>query len=181
VSPRSRRGREQSRRGPQRASFPDVSLKLFGPGTDSGTFDFFTEKINGRSRRSRSDYLATENDNVIVQGVAGERGGLGYVGFSDYEENQSRLRVVKVAGGRGCVAPSVRSVQNGSYRPLARPLFVYAKRDSFRRPEVSAFIGYMLDNERAIAKTARFISLTDRQFRKAKFQYRDALRKVAGK
>ena len=94
-----------------RSSFPDVALKLFGPGTDSGTFDFFTEKINGKAKASRSDYLATEDDNVIVQGVEGERGALGYFGFSYYEENASRLKLVKVDSGTGCVAPSVATVQ----------------------------------------------------------------------
>ena len=159
-----------------RSSFPDEPLKLFGPGTDSGTFDFFTEVINGKARNSRSDYLATENDNIIVQGVAGEKGGLGYFGFSYYEENADKLKLVKVDGGKGCTAPSVNAVQKGQYRPLARPLFIYAKRPSFKRPEVAAFIGYIFNNERAIAKRAGFISLTDRQLKKARYQYSQALK-----
>lgn len=163
-----------------RAGFPDEPLKLFGPGTDSGTFDFFTEVINGKSRNSRSDYLATENDNIIVQGVAGETGGLGYFGFSYYEENADKLKLVKVDGGKGCTAPSVNAVQKGQYKPLARPLFIYAKRLSFKRPEVAAFVGYIFNNERAIAKQAGFISLTDRQLKKARYQYRQALKKAFG-
>ncbi len=159
-----------------RPQFPDVPLKLFGPGTDSGTFDFFTEKINGRSKRSRSDYLATENDNVVVQGVAGERGGLGYFGYSYYEENRNRLKLVAVNGGSGCVAPSVRTVQTVRYRPLSRPVFIYANRSAFRRAEVRAFLGYVFNNERAIARRAGLISLTDRQLKKARNQYRTALR-----
>jgi phosphate transport system substrate-binding protein len=158
-----------------RSSFPDVPLKLFGPGTDSGTFDFFTEKINGKSKASRSDYSPSENDNVLVQGVAGERGGLGYFGLSYYEENRSRLKLISVDNGGGCVAPSVKTVQNSTYKPLARPLFIYAKRTSFARPEVRAFIGYIFNNERAIAKKARYVALTDKQLRKAKNQYRRAL------
>ena len=158
-----------------RPSFPDVRLRLFGPGTDSGTFDFFTEAINGRARASRSDYSASENDNALVQGVAGERGGLAYFGYSYYEENRSRLKVVRIDGGRGCVAPSAATVQKGTYRPLSRALFVYAKRTSFNRPAVRAFIGYVFNNERAIARRAGFISLTDRQLRKARYQYRRAL------
>ena len=158
-----------------RASFPDVPLKLFGPGTDSGTFDFFTEKINGKAKASRSDYLATEDDNIIVQGVSGERGGMGYFGFSYYEENANQLKLVKVDNGSGCVAPSVRTVQNSTYKPLARPLFIYAKRTSFRRPVVAAYIGYVFNNEKAVAKKAGFIALTDRQLRKARYQYRVAL------
>jgi phosphate transport system substrate-binding protein len=159
-----------------RSSFPDVPLKLFGPGTDSGTFDFFTEKINGKAKASRSDYLATEDDNIIVQGVSGERGGMGYFGFSYYEENADRLKLVKVDNGSGCVAPSVRTVQSGTYKPLARPLFIYARRTSFRRPVVAAYIGYIFNNEKAIAKKAGFIALTDRQLKKARYQYRVSLR-----
>jgi len=159
-----------------RSSFPDVPLKLFGPGTDSGTFDFFTEAINGKAKASRSDYLATEDDNVIVQGVQGERGGLGYFGFSYYEENVDKLKLIRVDNGKGCTAPSVAAVQKGQYRPLARPLFIYAKRDAFKRPVVAGFIGYIFNNEKAIAKKAGFIALTDRQLRKARYQYLQALK-----
>ncbi len=158
-----------------RPGFPDLSLKLFGPGTDSGTFDYFTEAVVGKARASRSDYQASEDDNVIVQGVAGEKGGLGYFGFSYYEENRDKLNLVAVDGGRGCVLPSVRAVQNGTYKPLGRPLFIYVKLSSFKRPEVQAFVRYILDNERAIAKKARFISLTDKQLRNARRLYRNAV------
>jgi phosphate transport system substrate-binding protein len=158
-------------------SFPDVGLKLFGPGTDSGTFDFFTERINGKARASRSDYFPSENDNVIVQGVTGERGGLGYFGLSYYTENRSRLNLVKINAGRGCVGPSIKSVQAKSYKPLSRPLFIYVKRTSFRRPEVRSFIGYILNNERAIARRARFVSLTDAQLELARDKFRGALRR----
>ena len=159
-----------------RSSFPDVPLKLFGPGTDSGTFDFFTEKINGKAKTSRSDYLATEDDNVIVQGVEGERGALGYFGFSYYEENAAKLKLVKVDNGAGCVAPSVATVQKSTYKPLARPLFIYAKRSSFKRPVVAGYIGYIFNNEKAIAKRSGFIALTERQLKKARFQYLQALK-----
>jgi phosphate transport system substrate-binding protein len=164
-----------------RQGFPDVPLKLIGAGTDSGTFDYFTEAINGKSKRSRSDYLATEDDNVTVQGVSGERGGLGYFGLSYYEENKSRLKLLKVDGGKGCVAPSVATVQNGTYKPLGRPLFIYAKRESFKRAELAAFIGFALNNQAQIAKTSRFVSLTETQAKKARFQYSHTLRKVFGK
>ena len=161
-----------------RAGFPDVPLKLFGPGTDSGTFDFFTEVINGKGGRSRSDYLATEDDNVIVSGVAGERGGLGYFGFSYYEENADKLKLIQVDNGSGCRVPSVAAVQKGQYKPLARPLFIYARRDSFRRPVVAGYIGYMFNNEKAIAKKSGYIALTDRQLNKARYQYRQALKQA---
>ena len=159
-----------------RSSFPDVPLKLFGPGTDSGTFDFFTEKINGKAKASRSDYLATEDDNVIVQGVEGERGALGYFGFSYYEENAAKLKLVKVDSGTGCVAPSVATVQKSTYKPLSRPLFIYAKRASFKRPVVAGYIGYIFNNEKTIAKKSGYIALTDRQLRKARYQYLQALK-----
>jgi phosphate transport system substrate-binding protein len=154
------------------SSFPDEDLKLFGPGTDSGTFDFFTEKINGRARASRSDYFPSENDNVIVQGVSGEKGGLGYFGLSYYVENKDKLNLVKVNAGNGCVAPNIRTVQSRKYKPLSRPLFIYVKKTSFKRPEVHAFIGYILKNERAIARRARFVSLTDAQLELARDKFR---------
>src|SRR5688500_582567 len=115
-----------------RDSFPNVPLKLFGAGTDSGTFDYFTEAIMGKAKSSRSDYLATEDDNVVVQGVEGERGSLGYFGYSYYEENKDKLKVVAIDQGKGagCVTPSVATVQANKYRPLSRPLFIYAKRTS---------------------------------------------------
>ncbi len=161
-----------------RDSFPNVPLKLFGAGTDSGTFDYFTEAINGRARASRSDYLATEDDNVVVQGVEGERGAMGYFGYSYYEENKDKLKVLAIDGGKGagCVTPTVANVQANKYRPLSRPLFIYAKRTSFKRPVVAGYIGYIFNNEKAIAKRSGFIALTDRQLKKARYQYLQALR-----
>ena len=161
-----------------RAGFPNVPLELFGAGTDSGTFDFFTEAINGRARRSRSDYTASENDNVLVQGVSGERGALGYFGLSYYEENKGRLKLLRVDGGNGCVAPNVATVQSKRYKPLSRPLFIYAKRASFTRPEVRAFLGFVLNNQKAIATRARFVPLTARQARGQRVRYVQALRTV---
>jgi phosphate transport system substrate-binding protein len=149
-------------------SFPDQKLSLFGPGTDSGTFDYFTGEINGEEGASRSDYSASEDDNTIVTGVAGEKGGLGYFGFSYFEENQDKLKAVEIDSGDGCVAPSVKSAQDGTYKPLSRPLFIYVKKDALARPEVEAFIRYILDNETAIAEAAQFVPLTDEQLTKAK-------------
>jgi phosphate transport system substrate-binding protein len=159
-----------------RSSFPNVPLKLFGPGTDSGTFEFFTEKINGRARQSRSDYSASENDNVLVQGVSGERGAMGYFGLSYYLANRSRLKVLQVNGGSGCVTPSVASVQNRTYRPLSRGLFVYAKKKAFKRDVVAAFIRHMIVNEKTIATKARIVPLTKAQLRKAQRQYNTAIK-----
>ena len=161
-----------------RPSFPDVSLKLFGPGTDSGTFDYFTEVINGRQRASRSDYTASEDDNILVQGVSGERGGLGYFGFSYYDENKDKLKALQIVSPKTgkCVAPGRQTVWNNTYKPLSRPLFIYAKRSSFARPEVRSFIGYVFNNEKAIANRADFISLTDAQLKKSRRQFLASIR-----
>ncbi len=156
-----------------RAGFPDVPLKLFGAGTDSGTFDYFTEAINGKAKASRSDYQATEDDNVTVQGVSGERGAMGYFGYSYFVENQNRLNAVEVRNPKSdqCVAPNVATVQNNTYKPLGRPLFIYAKGSSFKRTEVQAFIDYIFDNETAIAKRADFVPLTKQQLKRAKANF----------
>jgi phosphate transport system substrate-binding protein len=159
-----------------RSSFPNVPLKLWGAGTDSGTFDFFTEKINGRSRQSRSDYTASEDDNVTVQGVAGERGGMGYFGLSYYLENKNRLKLLAVDGGNGCVKPSNATVQSRAYKPLSRGLFIYSKKKAFKRDVVAAFIRYIAVNEKAISNRARFVPLTKAQLRKLKRQYNTAIK-----
>jgi phosphate transport system substrate-binding protein len=163
-----------------RPSFPNVGLKLYGAGTDSGTFEFFTEAINGRARQSRSDYTASEDDNVLVNGVSGDRGGLAYFGYSYYVENKSRLKLVAVNGGSGCTTPSVQRIQSRAYRPLSRPLFVYVKRDSFRKPVVAAFIRYIILNESKVALAAKMVPLTKKQLGKAKRQYNTAVASRTG-
>ena len=120
--------------------------------TDSGTFDYFTDVINGEEGASRTDYSATEDDNVTVQGVSGDRGALGYFGFSYFEENRDTLKALEVDGGSGCVAPGVETAQDGSYTPLARPLFMYVKLSSLAdNPSVSEFVSYALENAEPIA------------------------------
>jgi phosphate transport system substrate-binding protein len=143
--------------------FPDEELKLYGPGTDSGTFDYFTDVINGEEGASRSDYSASEDDNVLVSGVAGTTGGLGYFGFSYYDQNQDKLKAVEIDSGNGCVAPSVETAQDGTYKPLSRPLFMYVKGESLQRPEVEAFVRYILDNAESLAEGALFVPLTAEQ------------------
>ena len=150
------------------SSFPDRKLSLFGPGTDSGTFDYFTDEINGEEGASRSDYSASEDDNTIVTGVSGEQGGLGYFGFSYFEENQDTLKAVEIDSGDGCVAPSVEAAQDGTYTPLSRPLYIYAKNESFAKPEVEAFVQYMIDNATEVAEAAQYVPLTDEQVEKAR-------------
>jgi phosphate transport system substrate-binding protein len=156
-----------------RAGFPDVPLKLFGAGTDSGTFDYFTEAINGKAKASRSDYQATEDDNVTVQGVSGERGAMGYFGYSYFVENQNRLNALQITNPKSgqCVGPSKASVFNNTYKPLSRPLFIYAKGRSFERREVQAFLDFIFDNEVAIANRADFISLTPKQLQRARTNF----------
>jgi phosphate transport system substrate-binding protein len=146
-----------------RDDFPDEGLTLFGPGTDSGTFDYFTDVINGEEGASRTDYSPSEDDNVTVQGVSGTKGGLGYFGFSYFEENQETLKAVEIDGGDGCVAPSVENAQAGDYAPLARPLFVYAKTSALERAEVEDFMRFMLENETSIAEEAQFVPLNETQ------------------
>ena len=144
-----------------RDGFPDEPLKLFGPGTDSGTFDYFTDEINGEEGASRSDYTPSEDDNVIIQGVSGSVGGLGYFGFSYYEENADSIKAVEIDSGNGCVAPSAETARDGIYTPLARPLFVYPSTEALKRPEVKAFFDYYVANDAAIAEGALFIPLSE--------------------
>ena len=156
-------------------SYPDVPLKLYGAGTDSGTFDYFTDVINGEEGASRSDFSATEDDNVTVQGVSGDKGALGYFGFSYYEENQDALEALEVDGGAGCVAPSVDMAQDGSYTPLARPLFMYVKTSSLADTEgLADFIRFTLENEQTIAEEARFVPLSQEQIDEQLKKFEDA-------
>jgi phosphate transport system substrate-binding protein len=149
-------------------SFPNEPLKLFGAGTDSGTFDYFTNAINGEEGRSRSDYSATEDDNVTVTGVSGTKGGLGYFGLSYLQENEGKVKGVQVDGGSGCVAPSTETVQDGSYTPLSRPLFIYPSDKALARPEVKAFLDFYVTNYQQIAEEALFVPLTEEQAAEAK-------------
>jgi phosphate transport system substrate-binding protein len=149
-------------------SFPDVPVKLFGPGTDSGTFDFFTDKINGEEDRSRSDYSPSEDDNVTLTGVEGSKGGLGYFGFSYYEGAKDKVNLVKVAEKPGaCVAPSTQAIQDGSYKPLSRPLFMYPSEKSLAEKQVSGFMDFVLKNQGEIAKASQIVPMTPSQLTNA--------------
>jgi phosphate transport system substrate-binding protein len=144
-------------------TFPSEPIKLFGPGTDSGTFDYFTGVINGEEGASRTDFTPSEDDNVIVQGVSGTTGGLGYFGFSYFEENADKLKAVQIDSGAGCVAPSAATAQDGSYAPLARPLFVYPSIASLAKPQVAAFFDFYVANDASIAEGAQYIPLNEAQ------------------
>ena len=151
------------------SSLPDTELSLYGPGTDSGTFDFFTGEINGEEGVTREDYEASEDDNQLVTGVSGDPGGLGYFGFSYYEANIDKLNLVGVGAEVGeCVKPSSESIQDGSYKPLSRPLFMYPSAKAMERPEMKAFMDYTLANQKAIAEAAKIVPMTDAQAGEAK-------------
>jgi phosphate transport system substrate-binding protein len=144
--------------------FPAEPIELYGPGTDSGTFDYFTDEINGEEGASRSDYNASEDDNTIVQGVSGSANALGYFGFTYFEENADALKAVEIDSGDGCVAPSVETSQDGSYTPLSRPLFVYVSNKAYAdKPQVAAFVDYYVENDTEIAEAAQFIPLSEEQ------------------
>jgi phosphate transport system substrate-binding protein len=150
-------------------SFPDEELHLFGPGTDSGTFDYFTDEINGEEGASRSDYEASEEDNVIVEGVANTPGAMGYFGFTYYEENADKLKALEIDSGNGCVAPSVETAQSGDYTPLSRPLFIYVANKSYTsKPAVTEYVDFYIDNLTDIAEAAEFIPLNDEQYGETK-------------
>ena len=138
-----------------RAGFPNAPLKLFGPGADSGTFDYFTEAIVGKSKSSRGDFTASEDDNVLVQGVARDRNALGYFGFAYYSENTDKLKAVSING----VAPSVRTVENGTYNPLSRPIFIYVSSKSIDKPEVKQFVDFYLKNGAKLSREVGYIGL----------------------
>lgn len=156
--------------------FPATKVSLYGPGTQSGTFDFFTEKVNGEKGDSRKDYQPSEDDNVLVEGVSKDKNALGYFGFSYYEQNQDKLNLVAVDGGAGCKKPAIADIQDGSYKPLARPLFMYPSAKAIQRPEVKAFLQFAIDNYDSIAKAAQLVPMTPDQQVKAKAELAKAER-----
>jgi phosphate transport system substrate-binding protein len=152
-----------------KSGMPDTELSLYGPGTDSGTFDFFTDEINGEEGVSREDYEASEDDNQLVTGVSGDQGGFGYFGFSYYESAADKLNLVGVDSGDGnCVKPSVETIQDGTYKPLSRPLFMYPSAKAMQRPEVKAFMEFVVAQAPQIAEAAKIVPLTDEQTSLAK-------------
>jgi len=128
-----------------RLGFPNLKIRLYGPDTDSGTFDYFTEEINGEAQVSRPDYTASADDNVLVQGISGDKGSLGYFGFAYYAENTDKLKLLSVDSGSGCVKPSLQTIPSGEYSPLSRPLFIYVNTDSYKRPEVKTFVDFYME------------------------------------
>jgi phosphate transport system substrate-binding protein len=146
---------------------PDAEVSLYGPGTDSGTFDYFTDVINGEEGVSRKEYQPSEDDNVLVEGVAGDENGSGYFGFSYYEQNADTLNLISVDDGKGCVEPSADTIQSGEYSPLARPIFMYPSAEAIQREEVAAFMQYVVDNYDTIAEAAQIVPMDETQAQKA--------------
>ncbi len=141
-------------------AFPDAPIKLFGAGADSGTFDYFTEAINGKSKASRGDFTASEDDNVLVQGVSSDINAIGYFGYAYYAENTNKLKAVPIVNPKGqAVSPSEASVLAGSYEPLSRPIFIYVNAKSIAKPEVKEFVEYMMKNAPKIAKEVKYVPL----------------------
>ena len=140
-------------------AWPDEPIKLYGAGADSGTFDYFTEAIVGKAKSSRGDFTASEDDNVLVQGVASDKNGLGFFGFAYYVENQKKLKAVAVEAGKGPVIPSEKTVEDGTYQPLSRPIFIYVNIKSAEKPEVREFVEFYMKNAVALIKEVKFFSL----------------------
>ena len=147
-----------------RSGFPDKPLRLYGPDTDSGTFDYFTAEINEEEDASRADYTASSDDNVLVQGVSGDQGAMGYFGFAYYTENSEMINVVAVDDGDGCVTPSVSTINDGSYSPLSREMFIYVNNDSLARPEVRDFIEFYMNNAAELAEEVGYVGLSDADY-----------------
>ena len=151
--------REVTRWNQVRPDWPDRSMHLYGPGVDSGTFDFFTEVVNGQSQSSRGDYTASEDDNVLVQGISGDKKSLGFFGFAFFAENADRLKAVAVDGGGGCVEPSPKTINDGSYSPLSRPLFIYVAKAAAGEAFIKEFVRFFLSPEgRDLVDDVGFIS-----------------------
>ena len=148
-------------------ALPDAEVSLYGPGTDSGTFDYFTDAINGEEGLSRKDYQASEDDNQLVTGVAGDGAGLGYFGFSYYEQSAEQLNLVSVDSGDGCVAPSAETIQDGSYAPLSRPLFMYPNNAEVTKDPVGGFMQFVVDNHDTIAEAALIVPMDETQAEEA--------------
>ena len=147
-----------------RAGFPNQRIRLYGPGTDSGTFDYFTEEIVGEVQAARSDFVASEDDNVLVVGVNGDKDALGFFGYAYYAENSDKLKVVAIDDGNGCVAPTPAAIESGEYQPLSRPLFIYVGAEAYGRPEVAAFVDFYMEEAAALVSEVGYVRLTELEY-----------------
>jgi len=149
----------------------DIPLNLYGPGVDSGTFDYFTEAIVGKSRSSRGDFTASEDDNVLVQGIATDRGSLGFFGYAYYAENTDKLKIVPIDAGKGPITPSEKTIMDGTYQPLSRPIFIYVNKKAAERPEVKEFVEFYLKNASKLVKQVKYVPLPDRAYKLAEERF----------
>jgi phosphate transport system substrate-binding protein len=151
-----------------RPEWPQEEIKLYGPGTDSGTFEYFTEAIVGEAKKSRADYTASEDDNVLVQGIAGDKNSLGYFGYAYFEENADKLKLVPIDNGDGkAVAPSADTIKDGSYKPLSRPLFIYVNKASLQKPEVKEFVKFYLEKAPELVQSVFYVPMTDDKYKES--------------
>ncbi len=151
-----------------RAEWPDAPLRLYGPGVDSGTYDYFTEAIVGEEHSSRGDFTSSEDDNVLVQGVYGDKNSLGFFGYAYYAENKDKLKLVAVddgkdENGKGCILPSEKTINDGTYQPLSRPIFIYVNKKSAERPEVNEFVKFYLTSG-ALVSEVGYVRLPDKAY-----------------
>ena len=147
-----------------RSDFPDKKIRLYGPDTDSGTFDYFTDEINGEEDRSRSDYTASADDNTLVQGIAGDGGSIGYFGYAYYVENSDKLKLLAVDSGSGCISPDTTTINDGTYSPLSRSMFIYANTASIDRPEVKNFLEFFMNEGGTLAEEVGYVALSDADY-----------------
>jgi phosphate transport system substrate-binding protein len=147
-----------------RDKWPNAPLKLFGAGADSGTFDYFTEAITGKAKSSRGDFTASEDDNVLVQGIANDRNALGFFGYAYYAENKSKLKAVAVDNGKGAVAPSEKTVLDGTYQPLSRPIYIYVSKKAAEKPEVREFVEFYLKSAPNLVKSVKYVPLPEKVY-----------------
>lgn len=144
-----------------RAEWPAEPIKFYAPGTDSGTFDYFTETINGESGAIRQDFTASEDDNILVQGISGDKNAMGFFGFAYFEENQDKLKLVKIDNGKGPIEPSYETIMDGTYAPLSRPLYIYVNTASLEKPEVKSFVQFYIENAKDLVGAVGYIPLPD--------------------
>ena len=152
------------------SAWPDEPIKLYGPGTDSGTFEFFTEAINKKAKEARTDFTPSEDDNVLVQGIAGDKNALGYFGFAYYEENTDKLKVLKIDAGKGPIEPTFDTIKDKSYAPLSRPLYIYVNKAKLNQPQVKEFIEFYLDTATDLTKEVGYIPLESYDNERAKIK-----------
>lgn len=156
-----------------RPEWPDEEFNLYGPGVASGTYDYFTEAIVGESGASRGDYTASEDDNVLVQGIAGDENALGFFGLAYYEENKDKLKLIGVDNGSGTVMPTRETIKSGEYAPLSRPVFIYVSDAAKKRPAVAAFVDFYLNNASSLVKDVGYIALPEEEYQKEISEFND--------